>query len=80
MRGGEIVDARLCSHTLLDSATQMWLFINDCPPTGFNKCEKLTVTKYTRCVYMEHCNRFKSSIRENAPYKHLNQNKNAQTE
>ncbi len=35
-RGGEIVDAPLRSHTLPDTATQMRLFVNDCPATGFN--------------------------------------------
>ncbi len=35
-RGGEIVAAPLRSHTLPDTATQMWLFVNDCPPTGFS--------------------------------------------
>ncbi len=28
--GGEIVGAPLHSHTLPDTATQMWLFVNDC--------------------------------------------------
>ncbi len=36
-RGGYIVDAPLRSHTLPDTATQMWLFVNDCPTTGFNR-------------------------------------------
>ncbi len=35
-RGGNIVDASLRSHTLPVTATQMWLFVNDCPTTGFN--------------------------------------------
>ncbi len=34
--GGEIVDAPLRSHTLPDNSTQMWLFVNDCPPTGLS--------------------------------------------
>ncbi len=32
----EVVGAPLRSHTMPDTATQMWLFVNDCPP-GFNR-------------------------------------------
>ncbi len=41
-REEEIVDAPLRSRTLPDTATQMWLFVNDCPPTtGFSTEEQL---------------------------------------
>ncbi len=38
------------SHSLPDTATQMWLFVNDCLLTGLKSKSSLPVTKYTVTV------------------------------
>ncbi len=45
-RGGETVDAPPCSHTLLDTATQMWFFVNDCLQDFTQSNSSTPVTQY----------------------------------